>query len=169
MGNRKHPFCNYRSIIISLPARSLSVIAAIDRPSSSASSSFSRMRVSLVVASLSEPSGRLKSGVHLSTGHIEKWLKHQSRTRRSVPVCAISTRAHVFHCYYFHPSPDRSSVDSSSSFVVISVHPTPWHLRSSTRSPSSPSSRLRRLCFRFRLRLFAAAATSFVARSIARW
>lgn len=31
MGDRKHPFYNYRSIIISLPARSLSVIAAIDR------------------------------------------------------------------------------------------------------------------------------------------
>lgn len=80
----------------------------------------------MVVASPGEPSGRLKSGVHLSTGRIEKWLKHQSRTRRSAPaLCAISTRARVFHCYYFHP--DRTAHPwSSSSFVVISASSYPF-------------------------------------------
>lgn len=121
MGDRKRSFHNYHSIIIFLAARfSLSsrrsTVPLLQRPRVS-----SRTPVSLVVASPGEPSGRLKSGVHLSTGRIEKWLKHQSRTRRSAPAPrAISTRARVFHCYYFHP--DRTAHPwSSSSFVVISL------------------------------------------------
>lgn len=62
-----------------------------------------------MASSLGKPSGRLESSVHLSTGRarIEKWLKHQSRTHRPAPMCAISrvyTRA--FHYHYFHPGWD---------------------------------------------------------------
>jgi len=108
-----------------------------------------------VASSLGKPSGRLESGVHLSTGRIEKWLKHQSCTRRPVPMCAVSrVYTRVFHCYYFHPGLDVDSVHpwSSSSFVVVFRLSRPLRLHSSSRSSSS-SACFRRLRLRFRLRL----------------